>query len=161
MLDIGAGELLVIVLVALVVFGPKRLPDLVRRIGRVTGELRRTASELRKGWEQEVDQLKEVADDLKAPLEDLKEPLEETGKLLEETSRSVSDAAEWVGPEPGRGPTSGDAMSDLKRIEGGESLIESGPEPGDSQQADEAPEVEGVDSQAPDSDDTEETSSGG
>jgi Tat protein translocase TatB subunit len=43
MLNIGAPELLVIVVVALVVFGPNRLPELARQAGRAMAEVRRMA----------------------------------------------------------------------------------------------------------------------
>jgi sec-independent protein translocase protein TatB len=39
--NIGAGELLVILGVALLVLGPDRLPEAVRTAGRVMGEVRR------------------------------------------------------------------------------------------------------------------------
>ena len=37
----GAGEILVLFLVVLVLFGPKRLPEIARTIGRVVEDLRR------------------------------------------------------------------------------------------------------------------------
>jgi sec-independent protein translocase protein TatB len=50
MFNIGGGELLVIVLVALIVLGPQRLPDAMRTFGRVVGEVRRISS----GFQQEL-----------------------------------------------------------------------------------------------------------
>ena len=41
MFNVGAGELLVILLIALIVLGPDKLPDTARKIGNVMGELRR------------------------------------------------------------------------------------------------------------------------
>jgi Tat protein translocase TatB subunit len=41
--SIGAGELLLIFLVAIVLFGPKRLPEIARMLGRVVNELQRAA----------------------------------------------------------------------------------------------------------------------
>lgn len=41
MLNLGAGELLVIFLVALIVLGPNKLPDAARQMGRAAAELRR------------------------------------------------------------------------------------------------------------------------
>lgn len=56
MFNIGGGELLVILLIALIVLGPQRLPDAARTVGRVLGDLRRISS----GFQQE---LKEAFDD--------------------------------------------------------------------------------------------------
>lgn len=41
MFNIGPGELIAISMVALIVLGPQRLPEAVRTVGRVIGELRR------------------------------------------------------------------------------------------------------------------------
>jgi sec-independent protein translocase protein TatB len=50
MFNVGGGELLVIVVVALIVLGPQRLPDAMRTVGRVVGEVRRISS----GFQQEL-----------------------------------------------------------------------------------------------------------
>jgi TatA/E family protein of Tat protein translocase len=47
MFDIGLQELLLIMVIALLVFGPKRLPELGRAIGRATREFRRASDEFR------------------------------------------------------------------------------------------------------------------
>lgn len=47
MFGIGMTELLVVMAVALVVFGPKRLPELARSLGRALGEFRHASSDLR------------------------------------------------------------------------------------------------------------------
>lgn len=41
--------------VALIVFGPKRLPEISRKAGNILREIRDTASDLRKGIENEYD----------------------------------------------------------------------------------------------------------
>lgn len=50
MLNIGAGELVVILLVALLVLGPDKLPSTARTIGKTLTHLRRLSS----GFEQEI-----------------------------------------------------------------------------------------------------------
>ncbi|MFQ5829888.1 MAG: twin-arginine translocase TatA/TatE family subunit [Candidatus Methylomirabilia bacterium] len=47
MLDIGLQELILIFLIALMVFGPKRLPELGRALGRAMREFRRASDEFR------------------------------------------------------------------------------------------------------------------
>lgn len=53
----GLPELLVILAIALVVFGPKRLPELSRSLGRAIAEFRRGATDLRRNLEDEVHEL--------------------------------------------------------------------------------------------------------
>jgi len=61
---IGMPELILILLVALLVLGPKRLPEVARSLGRGMAEFRRTSSELR---ETITAPLEERAPDPKPP----------------------------------------------------------------------------------------------
>ncbi len=47
MLGIGMQEIVIILIVALIVIGPKKLPDLARALGRAMGEFRRAADDLK------------------------------------------------------------------------------------------------------------------
>ena len=47
MFGIGTGELLVLLVLALLVLGPERMPRLARDIGKTMGDLRRTSDDLR------------------------------------------------------------------------------------------------------------------
>ena len=54
MFSISPAELVTIALVALVVFGPKRLPEISRKAGRIFREFRDMAQEFRDGIEAET-----------------------------------------------------------------------------------------------------------
>lgn len=56
MFDIGAAELLVIVVVAILVIGPKDMPKAMRTAGRWIGKLRRMSSHFRSGLDEMVRQ---------------------------------------------------------------------------------------------------------
>jgi sec-independent protein translocase protein TatB len=63
MFGIGVPELIVILAVALVVIGPKKLPDLAKSLGKALGEFKRATSDLKQSIEQEAG-LDEVRDSL-------------------------------------------------------------------------------------------------
>jgi sec-independent protein translocase protein TatB len=52
MLGIGAEELMLVLIVALLVLGPERLPRMARDVGRVVGDLRKTSDEFREEFLQ-------------------------------------------------------------------------------------------------------------
>lgn len=47
MFGLGFSEILLILAVALIVFGPKKLPEAARLLGKAMGEFRRTLDEIR------------------------------------------------------------------------------------------------------------------
>ena len=47
MLGIGMQEIILVLVVALIIIGPKKLPDLARSLGRAMGEFRRAADDLK------------------------------------------------------------------------------------------------------------------
>jgi sec-independent protein translocase protein TatB len=116
------GEIIIILLLALVVLGPRRLPEMARKLGEWTAELRSAARDLRRGLEAEVADIKEAGEDLKAPIDDLRQTSEELRRGVDEAGVSRLD---WSGPKPVSGPTPADAMADLEEIE--EKAAEEGP----------------------------------
>jgi TatA/E family protein of Tat protein translocase len=50
---IGTTELLVVLLVALVVFGPRKLPELGRSLGRALNQLQAASDDFKRTWEAE------------------------------------------------------------------------------------------------------------
>jgi sec-independent protein translocase protein TatB len=108
------GEIIIILLLALVLLGPKRLPELAKQLGEWTAELRSAARDIRRGLEAEVADIKQAGEDLKAPLDEIKKSSEELRKEIDEAGGSGLD---WKGPKPVSGPTPADAMADLEEIE--------------------------------------------
>lgn len=51
---LGTTELLVILVVALVLFGPRKLPQMSRSLGKSLGEFKRASEEFKQTWEREV-----------------------------------------------------------------------------------------------------------
>ncbi len=73
MFGIGLPELIVIMVVALLVVGPSKLPDLARSLGKTFQEFRRMADEVKESFEEE-------ATDTKLSSEQHRENTNETGQ---------------------------------------------------------------------------------
>jgi Tat protein translocase TatB subunit len=110
------SEIIIILVVALVVLGPKRLPEIARKLGQWSAELRKAARDLRSGLEAEVGDLGAIRDEIGTPVREIRHDLADVGKEVGEAGdlRRLP----WVGPSPESGPTPEDALSDLDEIEG-------------------------------------------
>jgi Tat protein translocase TatB subunit len=62
MFDIGLQELIVIFVVALIVFGPKRLPEIGKSLGKGLAELKRAMEDVKQQVNSEVGDLKDPLD---------------------------------------------------------------------------------------------------
>lgn len=100
MFDIGFSELMIIALVALIVLGPKRLPEVARTAGQWMGRLRRFIADVKQDIDREMQQA-ELAE-----LRNLKHELDETRRVMEETSSkllqeaNIETSAESFGAAP-------------------------------------------------------------
>jgi sec-independent protein translocase protein TatA len=52
--SIGMPEMVIILVIALIIFGPRKLPELGRSLGRSIGEFKRASNELRNTLEEEI-----------------------------------------------------------------------------------------------------------
>ena len=129
--SVGPGELFTIGIVALIVFGPHRLPDMARRIGGYMRELRAAAADIRQGLDAEVRQLKDpiesVTKDLTKPVTEVKDTLAQTADVVKKSTDSTTEAVnksldeartagkvEWVGPAPKTGVKPDEAWDGTK-----------------------------------------------
>jgi sec-independent protein translocase protein TatA len=53
--SLGIQEMLVIFVIALIVFGPKKLPEIGKSLGKGLAEFKKASHDLAKTWEEEVD----------------------------------------------------------------------------------------------------------
>lgn len=52
--SIGTSELILIAVVALIIFGPRKLPQMAKTIGKTMAEFRNATNEFKSTWEKEV-----------------------------------------------------------------------------------------------------------
>lgn len=78
--NIGPMELIVILVIALLVFGPKKLPEIGRSIGKAVREFKKTSEEIRGRIEEEIaaSEVKDVARDLQSEIKTAGEDLQKT-----------------------------------------------------------------------------------
>ncbi|MEJ2059942.1 MAG: Sec-independent protein translocase protein TatB [Gammaproteobacteria bacterium] len=86
MFDIGFTELLLIMIVALIVVGPERLPGLARTIGLWVGKARSYINSVRDEVERELN-----ADELKGLLRRQEDEINQLRDLVQDTQRKIND----------------------------------------------------------------------
>ncbi|HEV7844126.1 MAG TPA: twin-arginine translocase TatA/TatE family subunit [Pyrinomonadaceae bacterium] len=79
---LGTSELLIILIAALILFGPRKLPQLSRQLGKSLGEFKRASEDFKRTWEKEVNM----------------EKLEEEGRMaramLQDDQSTIADTSE-------------------------------------------------------------------
>jgi Tat protein translocase TatB subunit len=89
MLNIGPPELILIFVIALVIVGPQRLPELGRTIGKGLRELRKMQDEVKDLVNTGMgDEFKETSAELKRTASDLKSAADVRSAFRDETPRS-------------------------------------------------------------------------
>ena len=93
MFDIGFWEMSIIFVVALLVVGPERLPDVARKAGLYIGKVRRFVTNVRSDIERELraDDLEKMLNEQKVQIQELKGVVESGKAKLEEDIREVED----------------------------------------------------------------------
>ena len=76
--SLGLPELILIMAIALLVFGPKKLPEVGRSIGKAIREFKRTTEDIKDKFEEQInaDDFKTIQNDIK----DIKKDLNEDGE---------------------------------------------------------------------------------
>lgn len=98
--SIGTSELLLIGTVALIVFGPRKLPQMAKTLGKAMSEFRNTTNEFKSTWERE------------ANFEDLN-PLTETNTIKTTAALRDTKQATIISPESPKLP-------EIKEIDAGQ-----------------------------------------
>lgn len=94
MFGIGMPEMILILAVALIVIGPKKLPDLAKSLGKAMGEFKKATSDLKDSMQidSELKEVKSAFDDIgkTAPAKDADEQdVPENEKLADEAELAV------------------------------------------------------------------------
>ena len=96
--SIGMPELILIFIVALLVFGPKKLPELGKSLGRGLAEFKRASDDLKKTIEDEIEQGKHEAAAVKKQVSEVRSTFDAPATPV--TVPSESAPAAPGGPAP-------------------------------------------------------------
>lgn len=108
--SIGFPELIVILSIALLVFGPKKLPEVGRSIGKALREFRKTSDEIKERIEEEIqaEEFRDMEKSIKSEYDDITSPEDlygldkDNSEKVETTSgqKEKSKKEETTEPEP-------------------------------------------------------------
>ena len=110
MFNIGLPELLIIVAIALIVFGPNKLPELAKAFGRAMREFKKATEEVKESFEAETKDLEELK-----------------GTLTEEKEKLITDFAEEVSKYDAEASTSSEATTETLSDQEASPLAETPP----------------------------------
>jgi sec-independent protein translocase protein TatB len=102
MFDIGWSELLVIAAVAIIVVGPKDLPRMLRTFGKTMGQVRRTANDFKRQFDEALREAEREAglEDAKKQITAAAKPLTDAKKDIDATMRAAEKPIPASTPEP-------------------------------------------------------------
>lgn len=89
MLNIGFSEALIIFLVALIVLGPEKLPEVGRFLAKLSLEVKKAIDELKR--ELELEEIERDIKETKLEIEEIKKDLEDPLKLLDKIDPKEND----------------------------------------------------------------------
>ena len=105
MFGMGMPEILLILAVALIVIGPKKLPDLAKSLGRAMGEFKRATNEFKETMEIDS-QLSEVRKTFDEMNDDVRKKFDDATASKPPEVKKPSDETPPESPPPGAAPPS-------------------------------------------------------
>ena len=134
MFGIGSTELFIIIVVALIVIGPKKLPDLMRTLGKGMAEFKRVSSDVKETFDKEVkkaekeikEEEKKVKETVEKAVEDETPPAEADAASADASDTASAEAASTEAEGPVHGTPATDTPANDARAE--ESAADNSPD---------------------------------
>jgi len=101
MFGLGMPEILLILAIALIVIGPKKLPDLAKTLGRAMGEFKRSAQDFKRSIDVETT-VKDFKEDIDIPKVDLNKiltdpPSKDETDTADQDEKTAADKEDYGG----------------------------------------------------------------
>ena len=91
MFGLGAGEILIILVIAFLLFGPKQLPEIGRQVGKAVKGFKETADDLKKTVEPEINMIQQ---EMKMVEQDFESSMKEAEEQINHATSGVEQGAE-------------------------------------------------------------------
>lgn len=96
--NISGGEIFIIMIVVFLIFGPDKIPEIARWLGKGMGEIKKATNEIRDEISRETDDLKKEADAIKQGVK-VENPLKKNSSSKTRQSASIEGDTEKENPE--------------------------------------------------------------
>lgn len=102
--SIGPAEIILIFVIALLVFGPKKLPEIGRSVGKALREFKKTSEEIKGRIEEEIEasEIKDIRKDIQAGVDDLRSSVTKVASDITGIPEEIKKDSE--AHETGEGP---------------------------------------------------------
>lgn len=121
----GAGEIMVIMIVALIIFGPGRLPEIMSQVGRTVREFKKATRDLTGEFQDSLQDVQATMGEMKTAVAEVKRETAQIASSIpasveqtigaDEIRESVAGAAAVVKPEPATANGAAPAKSRTQR----------------------------------------------
>lgn len=133
MFDIGFLEILVILVIALIVIGPERMPEVARKIGSFTGKVRNFVNSVKQD-----NQVQQTMNELKESM-DLEAQQKQMTSIQEELNKGLNMGLDGMDHETFHRPFGGGAVEDMNEIQSGSQFNKAPSQPTSNQTAESKP----------------------
>ncbi len=141
-LGIGFPELLFIFIIALMVFGPRRLPEIAGKAGKIVRDLRNMSQGFLAEWQREI----AVASRMEE-LQEIQKELAETKQVFQQSKTEIASSAAQIGQTVNSAARSGASAASASKA--AETKTIASPQPAPAETPSPAPQPEAVSAAAP------------
>ena len=127
----GGMEIMVIMIVALIIFGPGKLPEIGAQVGKAVRDFRRTTNELTREFNDSTSEIRSTMDEMKGTMAQVERESKELAQSIPATIEGTVNTATTTGtapaheasmPEPVQPakeavPSRDDPLADLEMLE--------------------------------------------